>query len=95
MTKQEYSILEYLAPDARGRCPGTISGREIRTVLSIRGIRFYLAMYRLEDYRLVKCHIRRSEVDGWLHWYEITAAGRMALELERQERALTQGTEKG
>jgi hypothetical protein len=88
MTKHERSILEYFSPDSLGRAPGTASGRQIRNHLGIGAVRFYLTMARLEDYRLVKCMVLRNEVDGWLlgqRWYEITAAGRTALELEKEE----------
>lgn len=95
MTKRERAILKYFYPEWARK---TVSGRELRAALEIGPICFYLTMARLEDYRLVRCHVRRNEVDGWLlgqRWYEITAAGRMALELERQERALTRDGMKG
>ena len=88
MTKAEKSILEYLVPH------GLVRGRAIHEALRIGTVRFYFAAARLEDYRLVRCRVTCRDSVGWLlseRWYEITAAGRMALELEREsERPLTQ-----
>ena len=92
MTKTEKSILEYLV---RGR----VRGRAIHEALRIGTVRFYFAAARLEDYRLIQCRVACRDSGGWLlseRWYEITAAGRLALELEREsERPLTPEKEKG